>query len=1151
VDLVGVPVAETAPSGLTATGDPYAALPDCPLAVVWFGGVAYAVLPFGGPLRFDGAAWTPLPGTPSPDITLACVHGGALVFATPSGACWRYTGATWTALPSTGLDYTAVLLSIRGIMCAFGGMYGEGDAAACAIAAFNGATWSTTLTDDAGGEAVAVVPDGAEGFIVAASNCGDTQTGLYGLSSYFAWDGPGTATMTRTGGGGASRWAEAAALVDGVPHVLLAETFDEGIVHTVDRWTGTAWETVAGLGTLPLHAGLLPDGAGAVLWASTGAWGETFASSLSQYDGVAVAELVDLAPAAGTDDHIVFGWVDGATLTAVVENTADGYRLQDFAIARAIVVPAAASWTDGPDRFALSRFGRRAVPAPTAPTCEPDRFGLNPFSRRYATPLVVPHAPRAVVGLTATGDPYAALPDCPLAVVWFGGAVYAVLPFGGPLRFDGAAWTPLPGIPSPDITLACVHGGALVFATPSGACWRYTGATWTALPPTGLDYTAVLLSIRGIMCAFGSQYAGGTGTAAIRAYDGTVWETVVEDDRGGEVVAVVPDGGAGFVVACSNYGAVQTGLYGASSYFAWDGPESAEMARTGGGDGWGERWVESAALVDGVPHIVLVGVRGESLVHTVDRWTGAGWEPVAPFWGSRLRFGLVPDGAGAIAWNTTGALGLAFASSLWWYDGRGKTEIADLAPVAGADPRAVFAWVDGDVLRVVTESATGHRLQDYTLARDIVTEGPPGAVVEATATIALGRCGASASVVHGLTGEISPAASTVFARLRAPVVFVLDAARHPIAVLDGYELFEWVDHWREPDEWTLIIDAKVPGAKTLATGAFIAAVVPGGETKVGLIDDPGVSLTGTDGVEAIVVTGRCYGSMLGARNALAGTASGSGTDAWGLTSTWDGGQPGSPAGAMAYYVHRNAIAPAEAYRAVPDLAIGTLTATELQVRYNARFQPITEILLEICQYSGLGWSMRYDEDAGLFRFDVLGGRDMTGRVAFSPDYGTVAGIAFARRTRDARNLAWVAGQGEGALRDVRGYYDTARYPRGPPSGLALREMFVDARDIGPTSETTLKERGDQKLAEVAEEASVEFTLLTGGAYDYPRDFRTGDVVRADYPGWASTEARIVAVGQRWDADGRTVTVAVGSEPADVRKTILDLARRQDQQERKG
>ena len=405
--------------------------------------------------------------------------------------------------------------------------------------------------------------------------------------------------------------------------------------------------------------------------------------------------------------------------------------------------------------------------------------------------------------------------------------------------------------------------------------------------------------------------------------------------------------------------------------------------------------------------------------------------------------------------------------------------------------------------------------------------------------------------MHGLTGEISPAASTVFARLRAPVVFVLDAARHPIAVLDGYELFEWVDHWREPDEWTLIIDAKVPGAKTLATGAFIAAVVPGGETKVGLIDDPGVSLTGTDGVEAIVVTGRCYGSMLGARNALAGTASGSGTDAWGLTSTWDGGQPGSPAGAMAYYVHRNAIAPAEAYRAVPDLAIGTLTATELQVRYNARFQPITEILLEICQYSGLGWSMRYDEDAGLFRFDVLGGRDMTGRVAFSPDYGTVAGIAFARRTRDARNLAWVAGQGEGALRDVRGYYDTARYPRGPPSGLALREMFVDARDIGPTSETTLKERGDQKLAEVAEEASVEFTLLTGGAYDYPRDFRTGDVVRADYPGWASTEARIVAVGQRWDADGRTVTVAVGSEPADVRKTILDLARRQDQQERKG
>ena len=420
----------------------------------------------------------------------------------------------------------------------------------------------------------------------------------------------------------------------------------------------------------------------------------------------------------------------------------------------------------------------------------------------------------------------------------------------------------------------------------------------------------------------------------------------------------------------------------------------------------------------------------------------------------------------------------------------------------------------------------------------------------ATGALVLGRLGATGEVVYELAGEAPPDVPAVFPRHRAPVVYVLDAGRKPVAVLHGYELFEWIDKYRDPDEWTLVIDARLPGAKALAAGTFIAAPLSDG-VRVGLIEGPGASMT-TGGVEAVVVTGRCYGAMLGARNAMIGTGTGTGYDSWTPSSTWKGGAPGSGTGAMAYFVWHHAIGDADlplGHRTVPDLVVGPVPSTDVRVHYNARFQPLTEILLEICLYGGLGWRVRYDDLAGQFVFEPQRGRDMTGLVKFSPEFGAVTGIGFSKNTRDARNLAWVAGQGEGAEREVRGFYDEALFPRGPPSGLALREMVVDARDIGPDSSTTLKQRGEERLAELGAEESVEFELLVGGPYEYPRDFRPGDVVAAEYPGWAYAESRIVAVGQRWTRSGRAVTVSVGSEPSDTRKVVIDLARRQRQTER--
>lgn len=417
---------------------------------------------------------------------------------------------------------------------------------------------------------------------------------------------------------------------------------------------------------------------------------------------------------------------------------------------------------------------------------------------------------------------------------------------------------------------------------------------------------------------------------------------------------------------------------------------------------------------------------------------------------------------------------------------------------------------------------------------------PVGKELSAVCYLTIGRVGSSGSLVYTQAGEPSPAAPTILPRLRAPVVYVLDANRKPIAVIDGYESFEWEDRWRDPDEWALRINIHVQGAKALAVGEYIAVPLPDGTTRVGVIEVRGLSVEGHEDSEVIEASGRCYGKHLEGRIAMMKTAEGDGYDRWTKTK-------GSAADAMCHYVWSNVIGDEMnpvGWRVIPNLEIGTIPATADRVAYNARFQPLTEILHEIGMSTGLGWQVRYDGATRKFRFEPQVGRDMTREVVFNPTYGNVSSIGFVHNTRNARTVAYVAGQGEGAEREVVAYYDARNGEGGGPYGLEAREMFVDARDIEPESRDTLETRGYAKLAEAPIEQAIEFELLNGGPYEYPRDFIAGDVVRAEYPDWAHEEARVIAVGQRWDEDGRSVFVTVGTEQADVGSVVTNLARRQ-------
>lgn len=414
----------------------------------------------------------------------------------------------------------------------------------------------------------------------------------------------------------------------------------------------------------------------------------------------------------------------------------------------------------------------------------------------------------------------------------------------------------------------------------------------------------------------------------------------------------------------------------------------------------------------------------------------------------------------------------------------------------------------------------------------------PGRYIRKDAYLTIGRMMASGVRRMTQSGEIAPTAAVVPPPLRKPVVYILDEYRRTVAVIDAYEAVEVTENWYGPDEFVLFVSRYAAGAEELQTGRFVAVRLPGDVATavvwVGLIEGRELGVT-QDGVqsEVITVTGRDYGSTLEGRLALFETTGGDGYDTF----------TGSASEAMAYYVRRNAMDERNANRLIPHLEIGDVPVTAATISYRARFQSVTEILSDIGQATGIGWGVRFDAGSRTFKFSPRVGRDRTASIVFSPDFGNVATISFSHSTTRTRTIACTAGPGDGPDRVWNLYYRPNEFPAGPPERLARREVFVDARDTETANQ--LGDRGNARLGELRDEEAVGFSLLDGGAYNYPTDFMLGDVVRADYPGFAYSEARVIGVRQRWDEDGRTVSIMVGSEAPDLPTVVVAATRRRE------
>lgn len=208
----------------------------------------------------------------------------------------------------------------------------------------------------------------------------------------------------------------------------------------------------------------------------------------------------------------------------------------------------------------------------------------------------------------------------------------------------------------------------------------------------------------------------------------------------------------------------------------------------------------------------------------------------------------------------------------------------------------------------------------------------------------------------------------------------------------------------------------------------------------------------------------------------------------------------------------------------PMLAIAENKNRGPAVKWQSRYQNLEEELESISRLTGLGWHIY--PDLKMWIFDIYKGRKFSASqninppVIFSPEFDNVESQEFTDSLIGYGNYAIVAGQGEGAEREIVMLGSDA-------TGLDKHVIFVDARDVDEAAD--LPGRGEAKLAEHQRVISLQSEVLPKGPFAYQKDWDLGDVVTVQNKDWNLTmDTRITEVTEVYEPGGFRLQVTFGN-----------------------
>lgn len=236
---------------------------------------------------------------------------------------------------------------------------------------------------------------------------------------------------------------------------------------------------------------------------------------------------------------------------------------------------------------------------------------------------------------------------------------------------------------------------------------------------------------------------------------------------------------------------------------------------------------------------------------------------------------------------------------------------------------------------------------------------------------------------------------------------------------------------------------------------------------------------------------------------------------------------GNVASGITTLLNDNAINPTDAARKLDRLTRGgmCMKSTQLPLIKQITGDQLDEAISAICKTYGLGYKITLDD--GKLVFELYSGYDRSYSqktnpyVVFSEEFGNLLSSDYTYDKTNYKNVAMVAGEGEGTARK--------KSIVGNANGWDRYEIFVDQRNLstnnGEISDaeyaSQLDESGNEKLAECQITESFESSVDPTTNYVYGKDYFLGDIVQIENAYGIQAKARITEVIESEDESGHT------------------------------
>lgn len=235
-------------------------------------------------------------------------------------------------------------------------------------------------------------------------------------------------------------------------------------------------------------------------------------------------------------------------------------------------------------------------------------------------------------------------------------------------------------------------------------------------------------------------------------------------------------------------------------------------------------------------------------------------------------------------------------------------------------------------------------------------------------------------------------------------------------------------------------------------------------------------------------------------------------------------------------INENIINPIIFARKIDNFILGAELGITETMRQQFTGDNLEDAISSICINHGLGYDVLLDLENKQFIFILFKGTDRSygqtknPHVVFSKEYENLLSTNYLDNGENYKNVALVAGEGEGV--------DRKTAIVGDASGMDRYELFVDSRDISTNSEEPITDaeyskllitKGEEVLSENSMTESIDGDLEANHTWQYDRDYFLGDIVEVIDEYGHSMRPQIIETIESENDTGKNLIVTFATE----------------------